>query len=127
MKLKRTKRRFRARRLGHGGAIGLPQLVGLNPVLVKKEHVDGVVHHNDAHGVDIAGLQKPEVNGGARTVVHIEGWRKTLGRCGCTGGGVSSAVGVDGKRSEQEKYDQTPRRGPTHALPISVLVFNDWV
>ncbi len=73
MEFKRSQSRFSAGRLSHHRPVRLAQFVRLNAVFIKKEHVEGIVNHNDAEVVNVPGLKRSEVHDDAHIGVDVEG------------------------------------------------------
>jgi hypothetical protein len=108
MEFKGSQSRFSAGRLSHYRAVRLAQFIGLNAVLIKEEHVEGVIDHDDAEVVDIAWLKRPKVHNDARTGVDVKGGRKRFGRLRKATRGGTTNIGVDGQRRCEKKEDQAP-------------------
>ena len=95
--------------------------------MVKEQDVDGVVDHDDAEIVNVAGGEHTKVNGDAHAGINGQGRRQGGGRLFNAFRGSSTGIGLDTERRDHEKEHQTPRRRPTHKMAISTVHFNDWV
>ena len=127
MKFKGPERKFGARWLSHGGAVGLTEFIGLDAVFIEEQQVDGIVNHDDAHVVHITGLEQAQIHDDAHIRVDGDGWSKARCVLFKTGRGGSAAIGLNTQRRGQQEQHQGPCRSPTHGPTISTVHFNDWV